>query len=102
MSDIELIRQGIRGGPPFSIGGISVSRLAGEALDRLLEENKELHRMHAATDRGMSDDIETIRDALTDLGEQIAYAADPALDALSRLEEENAKLLYLVDWWERA
>jgi hypothetical protein len=44
-------------------------------------------------------DIETIREALTDLGEQVAYAADPALAALERLQAKLDEASALPDMW---
>lgn len=56
MSDFGIARQGIRGGPPFSVNGIAVETLANKALDHIQAEviglRKRLEAHHEDADLG--------------------------------------------------
>jgi len=48
LSDFGMVRQGIRGGPPFSVNGIGIDTLAHVALDRI---EAEVERLRAELDQ---------------------------------------------------
>lgn len=121
MNDFSVVRQGIKGGPPFSVNGRAVETLADEALDRIKAELIRLRNYHqdpveVARLRERIKELETFRNGennewwmaeVTRLREEIAERqvnldgwADRAEEAeaeLARLHEDKRKL---QDYWK--